>query len=91
MENKTTEVREKPTYEQLQNYVNQLAAQNMSLRKRIAETDEISFFRMLEYSFKVIENKEVFPEEFLNKCISNIVEAMTPTAENTENTENTDQ
>ena len=91
MENKTTEVMEKPTYEQLQNYVEQLAAQNMSLRKRIAETDEISFFRMLEYSFKVIENKEVFPEEFLNKCISNIVEAMTPTAENTENTENTDQ
>lgn len=91
MENKTTEVREKPTYEQLQNYVEQLAAQNMSLRKRIAETDEISFFRMLEYSFKVIENKEVFPKEFLNKCISNIVEAMTPTAENTENTENTNQ
>lgn len=91
MENKTTEVRENPTYEQLQNYVEQLAAQNMSLRKRIAETDEISFFRMLDYSFKVIENKEVFPEEFLNKCISNIVEAMTPTAENTENTENTDQ
>lgn len=91
MENKTTEVREKPTYEQLQNYVDQLAAQNMSLRKRIAETDEISFFRMLEYSFKVIENKEVFPRGFLNKCISNIVEAMTPTAENTENTENTEQ
>lgn len=91
MENKTTEVREEPTYEQLQNYVEQLAAQNMSLRKRIAETDEISFFRMLEYSFKVIENKEVFPKEFLNRCISNIVEAMTPTAENTENTENTEQ
>lgn len=91
MENKTTEVREKPTYEQLQNYVEQLAAQNMSLRKRIAETDEIAFFRMLEYSFKVIENKEVFPEEFLSMCISNIVEAMTPTADNTENTENTDQ
>ena len=91
MENKTAEVREKPTYEQLQNYVDQLAAQNMSLRKRIAETDEISFFRMLEYSFKVIENKEVFPEEFLSRCISNIVEAMTPTAENTENTENTNQ
>lgn len=91
MENKTTEVREEPTYEQLQNYVEQLAAQNMSLRKRMAEIDEISFFRMLEYSFKVIENKEVFPKEFLDKCISNIVEAMTPTAENTENTENTDQ
>ena len=91
MENKTTEVREEPTYEQLQNYVEQLAAQNMGLRKRIAETDEISFFKMLEYSFKVIENKEVFPEEFLNRCISNIVEAMTPTAENTENTENTEQ
>lgn len=91
MENKTAEVREKPTYEQLQNYVDQLAAQNMSLRKRIAEIDEVSFFRMLEYSFKVIENKEVFPEEFLARCISNIVEAMTPTAENTENTENTNQ
>lgn len=91
MENKITEVNEKPTYEQLQNYVEQLAAQNMSLRKRMAEIDEVSFFKMLEYSFKVIENKEVFPKEFLDKCISNIVEAMTPTAENTENTENTDQ
>lgn len=87
MENKTTEVREEPTYEQLQNYVEQLAAQNMSLRKRVAEIDEVSFFKMLEYSFKVIENKEIFPEEFLNKCISNIVEAMTPTTENTENTD----
>lgn len=85
MENTKTEVREKPTYEQLENYVEQLAAQNMSLRKRVAEMEEISFFKMLDYSFKVIENKEVFPAEFLNKCISNIVEAMTP-ADNTENT-----
>ena len=41
MENTKTEVREKPTYEQLENYVNQLASQNMALYKRVAELSEI--------------------------------------------------
>lgn len=86
MENKTTEVREKPTYEQLQNYVEQLAAQNMNLRKEISKFNEMSFFKMLDYSLKVIEHKDMFPKEFLDRCINTIITAMTP--EDNENTEN---
>jgi hypothetical protein len=77
MENTKTEVREKPTYEQLENYVNQLASQNMALNKRVAELSEISMFKRIDYLFKVIENKDSFTESFVQTCSNEIVEAMT--------------
>jgi hypothetical protein len=83
MENKKTEVREKPTYEQLENYVNQLASQNRALTKRVAELSEISMFKRIDYLFKVIENKDSFDESFVKTCSNEIVDVMTPTV-NTE-------
>lgn len=83
MENTKTEVREKPTYEQLENYVNQLASQNMALNKRVAELSEISMFKRIDYLFKVIENKDSFDESFVKTCSNEIVDVMTPSV-NTE-------
>lgn len=78
MENTKTEVRENPTYEQLENYVNQLASQNMALNKRVAELSEISMFKRIDYLFKVIENKDSFDESFVETCSNEIVDVMTP-------------
>ena len=78
MENTKTEVREKPTYEQLENYVNQLASQNMALNKRVAELSDIAMFKRIDYLFKVIENKDSFDESFVETCSNEIVDVMTP-------------
>ena len=78
MENKKTEVREKPTYEQLENYVNQLASQNRALNKRVIELSEISMFKRIDYLFKIIENKDSFDESFVKTCSNEIVAVMTP-------------
>jgi hypothetical protein len=78
MENTKTEVREKPTYEQLENYVDQLAYQNMNLNKRVSELSDIVMLKRMDYLFKVIENKDSFTDSFIQICSNEIVEALTP-------------
>lgn len=78
MENTKTEVREKPTYEQLENYVDQLAYQNMNLNKRVSELSDIVMLKRMDYLFKVIENKDSFTDSFIQTCSNEIVEALTP-------------
>lgn len=78
MENTKTEVREKPTYEQLENYVDQLAYQNMNLNKRVSELSDIVMLKRMDYLFKVIENKDSFTDSFIQTCSNEIAEALTP-------------
>lgn len=84
MENTKTEVREKPTYEQLENYINQLASQNVALNKKVSELSNIAMFKRIDYLFKVIENKNSFDESFVKTCSNEIIEAMTPPVNNEE-------
>ena len=67
---------QKATYEQLENYVNQLSQQNMLLKKKLSEFAEVSFYKKMEFLFKVLENKDSFTEDFVNSCASEIMEAM---------------
>lgn len=72
----TQEEPQKATYEQLENYVNQLSQQNMILKKRLNEFAEVSFYKKMEFLFKVLENKDSFTADFVNSCASEIMEAM---------------
>ena len=72
----TQEEPQKATYEQLENYVNQLSQQNMLLKKKLSEFAEVSFYKKMEFLFKVLENKDSFTEDFVNSCASEIMEAM---------------
>ena len=72
----TQEEPQKATYEQLENYVNQLSQQNMVLKKRLSEFAEVSFYKKMEFLFKVLENKDSFTTDFVNSCASEIMEAM---------------
>lgn len=72
----TQEETQKATYEQLENYVNQLSQQNMILKKRLNEFAEVSFYKKMEFLFKVLENKDSFTIDFVNSCASEIMEAM---------------
>lgn len=74
----TQEEPQKATYEQLENYVQQLSQQNIMLRKRLQEFDREDFYKKMDYLFKVVKNKEAFPVEFVNNCVSTIIDAMTP-------------
>jgi hypothetical protein len=88
MENNKNEVMEKATYEQLENYVDQLAQQNAVLRRKLTELADNSAYKRLDYLFKVVENKNAFPEDFTEKCVNAIVETFISEDNNTENTEN---
>jgi hypothetical protein len=72
----TQEEPQKATYEQLENYVNQLSQQNMILKKKLSEFAEESFYKKMEFLFKVLENKDSFTIDFVNSCASEIMEAM---------------
>jgi len=84
MENTKTEVREKATYEQLENYVTQLSTQNISLRNKINELMEVALSKRLDYLFKVLENKENFSKEFIETVCEEITDSLTPSSNNEE-------
>lgn len=68
---------EKMTYEQLENVAHQLSEQARQLYARLQEADMTNVFRRLDYLFKVIENQQVFPEAFVEQCVTEITELIT--------------
>lgn len=70
-----TKMQEKLTYEQLEQAANQLLAQNNELRKVLIETSNA--MRRLDYLFKVLDHVHLFDDQFVEKCIEEIVQLMT--------------
>lgn len=64
-------------YDQLNNAAQQLAQQNLKLRKYVQQLESSNFFARLEYLFKVLENSKMFTKEFVDSCVKEITESMT--------------
>lgn len=69
MEDNSKEVvkeNEKPSYEDLKNWCNQLYGQNQQMAKAL------NSFNVLPYLFEVLKAKELFDKEFVDETIDNI-------------------
>jgi hypothetical protein len=75
----------KPSYEQLKNWCDQLLMQRNQIAEELRQVSNI--VNKLPWLFKVIENKEVFSTEFVNNCVKEIVDIMTPPEEEKEEKE----
>lgn len=67
----------KMSYEQLENIAHQLSEQAKQMYKKLQEANLNNMFQRLNYLFKVIENSNKFPEDFVNNCINEVVDMMT--------------
>lgn len=75
MEEKETSTPNKPTYEQLEQLAMQMQQRLMMAENRLRSIDFASM--RLTWLFKVIENKDSFSEEFINKSSKEIEELLT--------------
>jgi hypothetical protein len=71
------EVREKMSYEQLENVAHQLSEQSRQLYTKLQEANMTNMFKRLDYLFKVVENNAAFESEFVKKCSNEIVDLLT--------------
>lgn len=78
LEMPTPEVKQekKLSYEELENVANNLYA-------RLQQADMSNMFKRLDYLFKVVENVDNFPQEFVKSCIEEIVTVITIPTEGT--------
>jgi len=90
-ENEVKNTPKEYTKEELTDIANQLLQQNNALMARVREMDMANLFKRLDYLFKVTENNMIFPDEFVVKCVSEIVNLLTIKEEPEEGTENTDK
>jgi len=74
-----TEKRNKPTYEQLTNWLDQVVAQRNQIAEKLNQVTDI--INKLPWLFKVIENKDSFTQEFVTACANEIVGIMTAAPE----------
>lgn len=76
---------QKLSYEQLENFAKQLSEQNKQLYMKLQEISNQNVFKRLDYLFKVIEYKDVFPYDFAEKAVGEVIEMMTIPEETGEN------
>lgn len=76
MENK-----EKVSYEQLNDYCNQLMIQNRQLSQRLNQV--MSVHTKLPFLFEVLKNASYFSIDFVNKCADEVEEILNPKEEDT--------
>ena len=69
----------KPTYEQLKNWLDQVVAQRNQVAERLNQVTDV--LNKLPWLFKVLDNKDVFSEEFVQNCIAEITFILTPPIE----------
>lgn len=80
-ENKGTQ---KMSYEELENVAAQLSQQNQQLYARLQQAEMSNMLSRLKFLFKVVKNAQAFPEEFVTKCTTEIIDIMTiPEVEDT--------
>lgn len=71
-------VKAEPTIEQYRQAVEALKSQNAQLMYQLQNASMANLFKRLDYLFKVVENASMFDEAFIDKCITEIKELMTP-------------
>lgn len=78
LENKEVPKQKKLSYEELENYLHQLSEQSRVLMQRLQEANMTNMFKRLDYLFKVLEleNVELFPEDFIQECIDEIISSI---------------
>ena len=76
------EKKEKLTYEQLKNIAAQLQHRCAELENKLRSID-ITAMR-LNYLLEVLKVKDAFPKEFIDSCINNVMEILTPPKEDAE-------
>jgi galactokinase/mevalonate kinase-like predicted kinase len=69
--------KKKLTYEELENACHQLSEQARVLYQKLQDADLSNLFKRLDYLFAVVENAEKFPEDFVKKCVDEIINSMT--------------
>ena len=79
-ENEEPEVKEqkpqKYSYEQLAELCARLSSENKKMYAYISGVDRESYFKRLDYLFKIVENYAAFDEEIVSKAISEIKEML---------------
>lgn len=75
------EVKTEPTVEQYKKLVEALKSQNAQLIYQLQGTNLNNMFKRLDYLFKIVENAAMFDEVFVDQCIAEIKELMTPPEE----------
>ena len=68
---------EKMSYEQLENITHQLSEQNRQLFAKLKELSVVNIFKRLDCLFKVIENGNMFKQDFLEKCVVEVENLLT--------------
>lgn len=78
LKNKEVPKQKKLSYEELENYLHQLSEQSRVLMQRLQEANMTNMFKRLDYLFKVLEleNVELFPEDFIQECIDEIISSI---------------
>jgi hypothetical protein len=74
----------KLTYEQMQKLVRSLHEENEMLKQRINQTATESFYKRIEYLFKIIEYKEELKEELFSLAVSELKEILFSVEQNNE-------
>lgn len=87
MEEKVKETPQKMPYEELEQVAAQLSQQSQQLYARLQQADMTNMFKRLDYLFKVVENGPMFSNEFLDMCVAEIQETITPISEEAEEKE----
>ena len=75
---------QKMSYEEVENVATQLSQQNQQLYARLQQAHMANLLSRLKFLFKVVENAVNFPDEFVTKCVTEIMDIMTiPEVEDT--------
>lgn len=77
MEEKKEMKEKKLSYEELENVAHQLSDQSQTLYRKLQEANLSNMFKRLDYLFAVVENEGAFPDEFVKKCVEEIISTMT--------------
>lgn len=67
----------KLSYSELENVAHQLSEQTKQLYMKLQSVNMNNMFKRLDYLFKVIENGNMFKQDFLERSINEIEELMT--------------
>lgn len=67
----------KLSYEELKNYATQLVDMNNRMKKVIEELSNENFLKRIDILFKVLDNKELFGNEFTTMCVEELKEIIT--------------
>lgn len=70
---------------ELKAQVMQLVQENGALRGELEKASLYVTFRRMDFLFQLIEKKDLFPEETVNKAITELTEVLYPAKEETEN------